>query len=213
MSRLTWISDENLERAMNALKDQAAKSYAEAGQRMVHNVVDPFSAAIIASTIQPNSVEELVNLHKISSALRGMSNALGYFHQSVLGSVEGWNNHDAGYDLEHVDRKIIAEVKNKHNTLSGGQIPNVVRDLETWVQAKGRGWMAYLVIIVPKTPKRYKKQRNRRVYEIDGASFYEMVTGVETALQDLFLVGMEMLDLSSSLTDYCREVFEGSLPT
>lgn len=213
MGRLSWIADEDLERAVSVLQEQAENSYAEAGRRMVRNVVDPFSAAVIASTIRPNSVAELVNLHKISSALRGMSNALGYFHQSVLGSVEGWRNHDTGYDLEHLGRKIIAEIKNKHNTLSGSKIPGVVQDLEKWVQAKGRDWMAYLVMVVPRRPERYEKQPSKRVYEIDGASFYEMATGSETALQDLFQVSMEILDLSPSFTNYCREVFKSSLPT
>lgn len=164
-------------------------------------------------TFRPTTVDELINLHKTSSALRGMSNALGYFHQSVLGSVEGWKNHDTGYDLEHFGRKIIAEIKNKHNTLSGSKISGVVQDLEKWVQAKGRDWMAYLVMVVPKRPERYEKQHGRRVYEVDGASFYEMATGRETALQDLFRVSMEILNLSPSFTNYCRKVFESSLPT
>ena len=212
MSRLDWISDEDLERAIRQIREQAVNSYAQAGKRMVDNVIDPFSAAIIASTVGPNTVTDLISIQQMSSALRGMSNSLGYFHQSVLGSVAGWINHDTGYDLENHNQRIIAEVKNKHNTLSGGKIASTVQDLEKWVQAKGRDWIAYLVIVIPKRPERYRKQKSRRVYEIDGASFYEMVTGSETALQDLFNVSVEMLGLSPSFTSYCREVFEKGLP-
>lgn len=212
MSRLDWISDEDLERAIRQIREQAVNSYAQAGKRMVDNVIDPFSAAIIASTVSPHTVTDLINIQQMSSALRGMSNSLGYFHQSVLGSVAGWINHDTGYDLENRNQRIIAEIKNKHNTLSGGKIASTVQDLEKWVQAKGRDWIAYLVIVIPKRPERYRKQKSRRVYEMDGASFYEMVTGSETALQDLFNVSLEMLGLSPSFTNYCREVFEKGLP-
>ena len=211
-SRLSWISDEDLEQAIRQIKEQAVNSYAQAGKRMVGNVIDPFSAAIIASTVQPNTVPDLVSIQQMSSALRGMSNSLGYFHQTVLGSVAGWTNHDTGYDLENYSQSIIAEVKNKHNTLSGAKIPGTVQDLEKWVQAKGRDWIAYLVIVIPKRPERYRRQKSRRVYEIDGASFYELVTGSKTALQDLHNVTLEMLDLSPSFANYCREVFEKGLP-
>ena len=36
----------------------------------------------------------------------------------ILGSVDGWDNHDAGYDLECDARIILAEIKNKWNTMN-----------------------------------------------------------------------------------------------
>ncbi len=44
--------------------------------------------------------------------------AIGRFHQGVLGGVHGFKNHDAGYDIENKQRKIIAEIKNKYNTMN-----------------------------------------------------------------------------------------------
>ncbi len=102
----------------------------------------------------------------------GISNAVGDFHQEVLGSVEGFRNHDAGYDLECPDKQIVAEVKNKHNTMNAPNRKQVVDDLDTAVRQKTGSWVAYLVVIVPGKPKRYRKKLTNRVYEIDGASFF-----------------------------------------
>ena len=49
----------------------------------------------------------------LASAIQGASNAMGEFHQGILGAIPGWVDHDAGYDLENEGRNIIAQVKNK----------------------------------------------------------------------------------------------------
>jgi hypothetical protein len=56
----------------------------------------------------------------------------------ILGSLSNWRNLETGQivDLEYVSRKIIAEVKNKHNTISGGNLVNLYRDLENQVMPK-----------------------------------------------------------------------------
>ena len=64
----------------------------------------------------------------------------------------------------------------------------VISDLETAVRQKSGKWSAYLVIVIPKTPSRYSTSivPGQKIYEIDGASFYEMVTDHKTALRDLY---------------------------
>ncbi len=55
-------------------------------------------------------------------AQKTLQNHLGDFHQRILGSVKGWTDMHTGgvIDLISHDTKIIAEVKNKYNTVSGG---------------------------------------------------------------------------------------------
>ena len=91
-----------------------------------------------------------------------------------MSSVRGWADHDASYDIENERLKILAEVKNKHNTMSSKNRKIVVDDLVTAVEIK-RGWRAYLVIVIPKKPQRYRKpiHISKPVFEIDGSSFYE----------------------------------------
>ena len=109
---LPWIADNELLDAVDALIKSSEKAYSHAEERIQKNVIDPFSSIIIASTLNIKSSEDLNRIQASQSALSGMSNAIGTFHQSVLGSVEGWLNHDTGYDLENPSRKLIAEIKN-----------------------------------------------------------------------------------------------------
>ena len=111
---------------------------------------------------------------------------MGEFHQTVLGSADGWENHDTGYDLKCSERMIIAEVKNKWNTLNASSKKQAKSNLATVIHNMRGPWNAYLVQIVPKTPVRYEKSLEKNVVETDGASFYHTVTGYPNAIHDLF---------------------------
>ena len=108
---MDWISDDALRKCVEQLLEEARAADAEADARRQRNVVDPFSSLLIASTFGIDEADTLQGVQRAESSVRGMSNALGKFHQAVLGSVAGWVNHDAGYDLECVSCQIVAEVK------------------------------------------------------------------------------------------------------
>lgn len=214
-----WISDSDLEKAVNQFAERANNAKRCASERMKKNVVDPFSSLIVASTLGVDSREVLVGAQQNASALGGIYNALGDFHQQVLGSVDGWTNHDASYDLENEDQKILAEIKNKHNTMNSKNREVVESKLNSALQTKGQGWTAYLVVIIPKKPMRYREQliMRRPVYEIDGATFYELATGEPNALYDLFTATMDILNsngrsIPSSVLAYCQEVYDRYMP-
>ena len=211
MSKLQWISEEKLDNAINTLLKSARKASKNAEINQKKNVVDPFYSLLITNTFKINQELELLKLQEKRSALQGMSNAIGYFHQNVLSSVDGWQNHDSGYDLENPEKKILAEIKNKHNTMNSPNKKKVVGDLETHLQGKKGSWKGYLVIILPKNPKIYKTLleklgNNKELYEIDGMSFYEMVTGDKNALNDLFDVLCDRLNIGNEVTSYCKEI-------
>ena len=154
----------------------------------------------------------LENIQEVESTLRGLSNALGEFHQNVLGSVRGWQNHDSGYDLECSSEKKIAEIKNKHNTMNAANRREVEQDLRTALRQKRGEWRAYLVLIIPKRPKRYCKPLGGHLYEVDGASFYALATGKDDAIHDLFDHLAGRISPSAEIADHCKRMFSGSLP-
>lgn len=140
---------------------------------------------------------------------------VGNFHKTILGHVKGWRNHDKGYDLENNQRKIIAEIKNKHNTMNVANQQQIENELGTALKQKGANWTAYLVAIIPKTPQRYKKQivaGRRSLFIVDGASFYEVVTGSPTALHDLYVCLQKRLALSNKMRAHCDTLFKRALP-
>lgn len=91
------------------------------------------------------------------------------------------------------ENKIIAEIKNKYNTVSGGKLSDLYHTLDKLVMPKTsiyKGYTAYYVTIIPKSKTRHNKPftppdkatgercpENERIRVIDGASFYDLVTG------------------------------------
>jgi hypothetical protein len=120
--------------------------------------------------------------------------------------VSGWENLGIGQGVDLVchSRKIIAEVKNKHNTVTFGKLADQYYMLERLVTPKVsqyKDYTSYFVNIIPRRPKRVdetfepsdkdkgmKCPKNELIRITDGASFYSLVTGVDDALKQLFKV-------------------------
>lgn len=167
------------------------------------NIVDPFCAAFEISGFNLN-YDEWLKQEITRQSQKTLSNLIGDFHQKVLGSIKGWENLERGMviDLVCKERKIIAEVKNKHNTTKGSDKARIYENLSQQVSYKGqeyKGFTAYYVEIIPKNGRRYNKefmpsnnqtgqrcQKNELIRIIDGYSFYALVTGCDNALSQIF---------------------------
>jgi hypothetical protein len=133
-----------------------------------------------------------------------LQNHVGSFHQKILGAVDGWKDTGAGgvIDLVSEKQKVIAEIKNKYNTVKGSDKVKIYDHLEMQVMTKGhqyKGFTAYYVEVIPQNGHRYDKEftpsdnsqgqqrkANPLIRQIDGYSFYSMVTSVPDALGQLF---------------------------
>ena len=209
---ISWISKSDLDREVELLRARAADALMDAETRRVRNVVDPFLSLLIATTFEIRDPVTLADTQRAEAAMRGMGSALGDFHQGVLGAVDGWNDHDAGYDLECTSRRIVAEVKNKWNTMNSSNRRAVLTDLETAARQKIGAWTAYLVLVIPKSPIRYEENLGNNVIETDGASFYHTVTGMPNAIHDLLNYLCEKFAASDAIAKYCLETMDKSLP-
>ena len=209
---LSWISSDSLALHIDTLQEAASRASSGAETKRRKNVIDPFSSLLVASAFDVNEAAKLIALQNVESGLRGMSNALGQFHQNVLASVDGWEDHNKGYDLKCPRRCILAEIKNKWNTMNTGNRREVVRELETAIRQKSGQWHGYLVLVIPKNPTRYEVELSSRVYEIDGASFYHKVTGEPNAIHDLFDHLCCVMKQSADIVGHCRIIMEKTLP-
>ena len=210
MAYLSWISDSNLEKEVSKIVSTANTGITKASTEFNKNVIDPFSIMFEMTGFNIPSVSIWEISEKSRKAQKSLSNAFGTFHQSVLGHVIGWTDLGTGKsaDLLCMNKMIIAEVKNKFNTVKGSNKATVYDDLEALVMpiaSKFHGHTAYYVETVPQ-PKRRKAQRydieftppdnktktskvaNKKIRKIDGQSFYELVTGDANALKDLYSV-------------------------
>ena len=209
---IAWISSDDLDREIDLLRKRAADALQDAEKRRARNVVDPFLSLLIATTFNIRDPNALTDLQRAESAMRGMGNAVGAFHQGVLGTVDGWDNHDAGYDLECSSRHIVAEVKNKWNTMNSQNKRAVIVDLKTAVRQKRGPWTGFLVLVVPQKPVRYEKDLGGNVIETDGASFYHTVTGMPNAIHELMNYLCERITPSDAIASHCLKIMDASLP-
>ncbi len=165
------------------------------------NIVDPFSA-IFDSAISGITLSEWIEREKTRKAQKTLQNAIGFFHQQVLGSVQGWKDLGTGsvVDLCCSEKKIIAEIKNKWNTTKGNHKVRVYDDIARLLKTSDfNGYTGYYVAVLSKKAKNIpftpsdnenaglQRPENDNIREIDGASFYALATGNKDALKNLYI--------------------------
>lgn len=208
---LEWIDDDKLIEAVSFLMKKAKEAKESASKNFDKNVIDPFAALFEISGFDLD-FPTWHKSEKTRQAQKTLQNHVGDFHQTVIGSVTGWNNMGVGnvIDIVSDSKKVIAEIKNKYNTISGGKLADLYTSLENLVMPKSsvyKDYIAYYVAIIPKNPERYDKvftpsnketgskcSSNELIREIDGASFYSLVTGEHDALRGLFQYLPELIE-------------------
>jgi len=234
-----WLNKPHREVLISALRKldgiaQQAKNKAhdDAGR----NVIDPFTA-LFQMQFLDIAPEDWPKIERHRQIEKSLQNAIGDFHQSILGGLPGWVNLGRGQvvDLVCREKKLIAEVKNKHNTLKASDQAGLYNKLHDLVRKKGQeyfGYTAYYVEIIPKKPECYDrmftpsdnttgtpKPEDPLIRRIDGASFYALATGYNDALHQLFHAlpqAFAVLGIASSstlpalLVDYYSAAFGSS---
>jgi hypothetical protein len=216
MPQLSFISDEVLATAVRHLLNIATKARIKADKEFDRNVIDPFAVLFEMSGFGVDEPSWLAG-EKNRQAQKTLQNHVGTFHQAILGMMAGWQDLGTGsvVDVVSTEKKIIAEVKNKHNTVKGSDKVKVYDQMETLVMTKGhqyKDFTAYYVEIIPKSGSRYDqpftppdsakgqpRRANPLIRQIDGYSFYALATGVPNALEQLFTA---LPDVIEGCSDY-----------
>ena len=200
MSMLPFISDKDLLREVRNILDVTQSAIEASDEQIYDNVIDPFSA-VVDSMRQGITVTHWLKQERTRQIQKTMQNELGNFHQRILGSVDGWVDLGTGgvLDLKNENEKIIAEVKNKHNTTKGNHKREIYEDISTLINTTHKGYTGYYVEIIrkakhpfdkPFTPsdnrKKKRKPVNDKIRKIDGRCFYALATGYPDAIDLLY---------------------------
>lgn len=201
MPYLKFISDKDFISAVGKVVKIIETAEHGANNNLHKNVIDPFSALFHGVT-HAITYQEWLEQEKARQSQKTMQNAIGDFHQDILGSIPGWANLGVGGGLDVVNKQIevIAEIKNKFNTTKGNHKVEIYDAIKSKLKTgEYENFVGYYVEVIPqgknkydkpftppdnKTKKRRPKNKNIRV--IDGISFYALATGREHALQELF---------------------------
>lgn len=166
----------------------------EIDEGLYDNVIDPFSA-FFDSAYQNISHDDWIKQEKSRQLQKTLQNTIGYFHQHILGAVSGWSDPGAGagYDSENKRRKIFAEIKNKYNTFNDNSAKKTYENMVTLIEGSKKGYRGYVVLIIPKKTERFIKPfvqtgnpARKDLMCVDGATYYEIVTGDKNGLRKLF---------------------------
>lgn len=202
MPYLTWITDEKITTCVRDVLIKGFEGIDKAAQDFYRNGIDPFSATFDAACNNISMNTWMVSERRRQSQ-KTLQNALGNFHQQVLAHVAGWAIPDENFvDLVCEDKRVVVELKNKHNTVKKSDLKNVYDELQEAVMHKTsryRGFTAYYATIIPSSQERFnrpftppdnatrtQKSNNPLILEIDGYSFYTLATGCESALAELY---------------------------
>lgn len=198
---LPFIDNSELYKHVEAVLAVARVAKETSEKNLSSNVIDPFSALFDVSC-QGISFADWMKQEKSRQIQKTLQNAIGIFHQSIIGSMHGWTNLNTGEvaDVVNTEKKIIAEIKNKYNTTKGNHKIKIYDDLKSLVGGEYKGYISYYVEIIPKGKKAYdvtfapsdnkkhkRKPAHRNIRVIDGRSFYALATGYPDALKDLYL--------------------------
>lgn len=192
----------NREKLKEALKPLVIATYRkqQEEQDLYRNTLDCFSAVIEAS-MGELTLDDWFKSEGIRQAQKTLQNEIGKFQQAAFCTIEGVEDLGVGsvVDLVSEDKKVVAEIKNKWNTTKGNHKVQVYDDLLMMI-SKHEGYTGYYVEVLSKNGARYNKpftpsdnktkQRraeNEHIRVIDGRSFYELLTGKENALKELYL--------------------------
>jgi hypothetical protein len=161
------------------------------------NTLDPFSA-VIDCMIRNTTPLQFKKQEEARASQKTLQNKIGYFHEDTILCFHGWSKPTL-VDVVNINDKIIAEIKNKHNTTKGNHKKNIYDDLESKLNTNYNGFTAYYVEVLPKRNlKTYNKSftppdnitqsnrpQNSKIRVIDGASFYEVISGNPDFLEKL----------------------------
>ncbi len=191
--------DENIEElVLSLIRDFKLKAKEK---NIYENVLDPFSSMIEAS-INKLDYSNWIKSEQARQHQKTLQNSIGDLHQKLLANIKDVEDLGVGgvVDIVCHKRKIIAEIKNKHNTTKGNHKVAIYDDISTLLKTpKYKGYTGYYVEIIPKKPKQFNipftppdntTKTNRTVREdirkIDGKSFYELLTDDNNAIYKMY---------------------------
>jgi len=194
---LSFMTDEHL---FSCIEDLYSK-YIEIQQEMdlnsfYRNKVDPIKFYFDMKFNDSQTIEDYLKFEIIRQNDKTINNAIGDFHQNLIGGLPGLINLGVGNgcDIRNENYTIWAEIKNKHNTMNSSSQESTFQKLAHFAD-KYPNSTCYLIEIIAKKSQNilwkgkfngtyYSHDRVRRI-SVD--QFYYLVTGIPDAFKQLCL--------------------------
>ncbi len=120
----------------------------------IENLIDPFAAAFEVALLERQDFETWSYHEFERQRQKALLNAVGDLHQSILGLLSGLTSYPASRKNPMPDivcmrgsQKIIAEIKNKHNTMNDRSAKGTFARMEKDLDQKN--FLDYVGVVVP----------------------------------------------------------------
>lgn len=215
---LEFISDKDLFECIKELHKTYIKVKEEATLKQFYkNKVDPirFNFDMLFNNLD---YETIISNEIMRQKEKTISNAIGIFHENLIGCIDGYTNMPVGYgyDIKKNDGTIFAEIKNKFNTVKGEDLKNIHNKLSS-IANENPDAVCYFVQIIAKKSinevweitSKGKKYKHNRVRIISADKFYEILTGDKNAFKKICdilpKVTKDYLNICESENTRCSE--------
>jgi Eco47II restriction endonuclease len=219
---LAYISDEHfLNAVMNLHKAYVAAAKKVTLNGFYENKVDSVKLIFDAKFHQFKD-SELIKNEVFRQIDKSINNAIGTFHEQILGGIEGYEKgNNSGFDIRALDRTLFADIKNKHNTMNSSAAESLFQKLKAFADQNKKA-KCYWVQIWAKSSFNEswkgvingKEYSHSRVYKISGDQFYSLLTGRENALFELYKALPQAIDAylkSSEIESTAKSSVESEL--
>ncbi|NEU05286.1 Eco47II family restriction endonuclease [Clostridium senegalense] len=197
MSYVSFLSDEHLLSCIERLYNVYEKKKDEFTlSKFYENQIDPIKL-LFDMNFFGISQEEVIAREIQRKIDKSISNAIGTFHEELLGGIDGYMKHPVGCGFDITDSQcnlLFSDIKNKHNTVKGSNLQNLYSDLESYIEDKPNAKSYWVQIISAGqsfnenwTIPAHNKY-NPNVYKISADRFYEVLTGKKNAFAELCTV-------------------------
>lgn len=198
---VSFVSDEDFIECVKWVCNAYSNRVDEEGvdiEDLQKNVIDPFKMVFDICNGGLCVDDWVYKQEKLRQADKTANNAIGEFHQMLLGKVKGWVDLGRGdpkkVDLRNEDGTIFIEIKNKQNTVNGSSKEQVRKNLEAIIKdhPEATAYWAYVVSIKKPVNKIWDYTRDKvkyhdeRIKEIGGKYVYELVTGDPNSLDEVW---------------------------
>lgn len=193
MPYLNFISDQHLMQCIGEVCSKYANALNKASNEVNRNKVDTIKMAFDMNYYNINHIAAQGS-EMMRQADKTISNAIGYFHQHILGGIDGVEDmgQGGGCDITNDSNTIFAELKNKYNTMNSSSSEATYQKLQNYAE-KHPDSICYLVEIIAKQSQdiHWEGSFNGRYYShpnvrrISADKFYELVTGIPDAFKQL----------------------------
>ncbi|MCK5741517.1 MAG: Eco47II family restriction endonuclease [Chlorobi bacterium] len=205
--QLSYISNRHLTKCISNLHNSYLEAQSKIDKsRFYRNKIDTFKLLFDSNFAQID--EKMLIKAEISRQIdKSVNNAIGYFHEEILGGINGYQQyHLSGYDIKADDNSLFADIKNKHNTMNSSSSESLFWKLKNIAEKHPKA-KCYWVQILAKNSfcEKWeatingKKYSHNRVFKISGDKFYSLLSGKSDALFQLYQA------LPKAISDFIKQ--------